>query len=100
MTDVVALDDLDAEPHAQVFPGEEPRAVRLRLDAGEAVAEHTHPDRLVVVHVVDGEVDLHLDGEPTPASAGDVVRFDGRTSVAPEAQTDATALVVLAPRPA
>jgi quercetin dioxygenase-like cupin family protein len=98
MTEVVALDEPPGEPHATVFPGAEPRTVRLRLDAGERVPEHTHPDREVVAYVVEAEVVFHVDGEAHEAAAGDVVRFDGRREVSPEARTDATALVVLAPR--
>lgn len=96
-TAFASLDDLDARPHADAF--DEPRTVRLALDAGEAVPEHTHPDRTVVVAVLDGTLALSLDGDEHDLSAGDLVRFDGRRRVAPRAKTDATALVVLSPDP-
>ncbi|MFB6280961.1 MAG: cupin domain-containing protein [Haloferacaceae archaeon] len=95
-TATASLDDLDARPHAEAWGGE-PRTVRLALDAGESVPEHTHPDRAVVVAVLEGELVLSLDGTDLTATAGDLVRFDGRRRVAPRARTDATALVVLSP---
>lgn len=95
-TERADLDSLTDRPHADAFDGE-PRTVRLALDAGESVPEHTHPDRNVVVAVLDGELTLRLDGEDHDLTAGDLVRFDGRRRVEPEARTDATALVVLSP---
>lgn len=95
-TAFASLDELDGRPHAEAWEGE-PRTVRLALDAGEAVPEHTHPDRTVVVAVLAGELTLSLDGEDHEVAAGDLIRFDGRRRVEPRARTDATALVVLSP---
>jgi len=50
----VRLADLDGEPHAAAFPGREPKTVRLSLDAGQSVPEHTHPDRTVLFHALTG----------------------------------------------
>ncbi|WP_323676193.1 cupin domain-containing protein [Halorubellus sp. PRR65] len=93
----VTLDELDARPHAAVFESG-PKTVRLALDAGDGVATHTHPGKDVLFFVLDGEMEVALDGDPTAVSAGDVLRFDGEREVAPTAVTDASALVVLAPR--
>ena len=95
----VRLADLDGEPHAAAFPGHEPKTVRLSLDAGESVPEHTHPDRTVLFHALTGTFEVRLDGEEHPVAAGEIVRFDGETAVEPTAVEDATALVVLAPNP-
>jgi uncharacterized protein (DUF2249 family) len=97
-TAVRSLDESDGVPHANVFPGEEPKTVRLRLSAGERVPGHRHPDRQIVVYLVSGRMDLDLDGETLELDAGDVVRFDGEREVSPRAVTDCTALLVLAAR--
>ena len=91
------LEDLEERPHAQVFDGE-PRTVRLELSAGEGVPEHRHPEREIVCHVLEGELEMKLGDEEYVLEAGEVLRFDGRQDIAPEARTDATALLVLAPR--
>jgi quercetin dioxygenase-like cupin family protein len=92
------LPDLEAEPHAEVFPGEEPKTVRLSLEAGDRVPRHSHPDREIVCYVLEGTVEMTL-GESTHAlDSGDVVRFDGDQDISPRAVTDARALLVLAQR--
>jgi quercetin dioxygenase-like cupin family protein len=96
-TEVVSLSELDARPHADAFGDGEPRTIRLTLDEGEAVPEHTHPDRNVVIAVLSGELALSLDGTERTLSEGDLIRFDGRREVSPRARTATTALVVLAP---
>ena len=95
--EAVTLDELTGDPHAEVFDTPRPRAVRLRLTAGESVPPHTHPDSDVVIHVLDGRIALGVDDETYDLDAGQVIRFSGRREVAPEAVTDATALVVFAP---
>ena len=98
MTTKRTLADLDDDPTAVVFPGEEPKTVRLALDAGERVAPHRHPDRQVVLAVLDGRLTLDVGGETHALAAGETVRFDGRLEVSPSAETDVTALLVLARR--
>ena len=93
----VTLGDLDARPHAAVFESG-PKTVRLALDAGDGIAAHTHPGKDVLFHVLDGEMEVALDGDPSTVATGEVLRFDGEREVAPTALTDASALVVLAPR--
>ncbi|WP_117595378.1 DUF2249 domain-containing protein [Haloprofundus halophilus] len=97
-TRVRSLDELESTPHANVFPGEEPKTVRLRLAAGERVPAHSHPDRQIVVYLVSGRLALDLDEETLGLEPGDVVRFDGDREVSPRAVTDSTALLVLATR--
>lgn len=96
MPDVVTLADLTATPHAEVF-ADRPRTVRLSLDAGESMPAHSHPGEAVLFHVLSGELELSLDGEPHVLAAGDLVRFDGEREVEPHAVTDSVALVVFAP---
>lgn len=97
-TEHVALAELTAVPQATAFPDHEPRTVRLSLDAGEAVPDHTHPGRDIVFHVLDGRIELELDDETVDVAADELVRFPGECRVSPSAPVDATALVLLAPR--
>lgn len=97
MPDVQRLAELDPAPHATVF-ADDPRTVLLELDAGEAMPEHDHPGTDVLFLVLDGRVDLVLDGETHELAARDVVRVDGERRIEPRAVEDATALVVLADR--
>jgi uncharacterized protein (DUF2249 family)/quercetin dioxygenase-like cupin family protein len=96
--DRVRIADLDGEPHADAFPGKEPKTIRLSLDAGDRVPGHQHPDRTVLFHVLAGTVDVALDGDPHRVEAGAILRFEGESAVEPTAREDSTALVVLAPR--
>ncbi len=96
--EATSLEELEATPHATVFPDAEPRTVRLSLAADERVPTHDHPGRDVLIHVLDGEIALELNDETVAVEAGEFVRFPGETEVSPLARTDATALVVLAPR--
>lgn len=98
MPDLISLDDLTETPHENVFPGSEPKTVRLELEAGEEIPAHDHPERQIVLYLVSGALDVTLDGETHALESGDVLRFDGRRTVAPAARADSTALLVLAPR--
>ncbi|WP_226011202.1 cupin domain-containing protein [Halomicrobium salinisoli] len=80
---------------ASLFEGE-PRTVYLSLSADERIPEHTHPDREILFHVLEGEIDLDLDGETHSLEAGEIARFSGEREISPSAATDARALVVLA----
>lgn len=98
MATIQSLDDLDEAPHAHLFDGAEPRTIRLALEAGESVPEHQHAGKDIVIFVIEGAVDLSLDGEVHELVAGDVIRFEGEQDISPEAQEDSAALVVLAER--
>jgi len=98
VTTVRSLDDLEGEPHANVFPEDEPKTIRLTLAAGEDVPSHDHPDREIVLYLVEGAVELQLGEETHELAAGDIVRFDGDQEVSPRAVEDSTALIVLAKR--
>jgi quercetin dioxygenase-like cupin family protein len=63
------------------------------------VPAHAHPGRQIVFYVVEGEVELTLDGDDHRVTAGDVAQFDGDQDIAPRAVEDSTALIVLAARP-
>jgi quercetin dioxygenase-like cupin family protein len=98
MVSLQSLDRVEGEPHADLFPGEEPQTIRLSLDEGEEIAPHQHPDRQIVFHLLSGAVDLTLGEETYELTPGDVARFDGDQYVSPTALTDSEALLVLAPR--
>ena len=98
--DSARITALDGEPHADAFPGKEPKTIRLSLEAGERVPEHEHPDRTVLFHALEGAIDVALDGDTRRVEAGEILRFEGESTVRPTAVEDAVALVVLAPRPA
>jgi len=92
------LADLDGdERHATVF--DDPRTVRLALSAGESVPPHSHPEAVVLLHVLDGSLDATIGGDPYAFRAGELVRFDGFEEIALTATVDTTAIVVLTPRP-
>jgi quercetin dioxygenase-like cupin family protein len=92
------LHDPDASPLERVFEGAEPRTNLLRLDAGERVPPHRHPDRTILLYVIEGEVTLRVGEETASLRAGDLARFDGDREVSPAAEADSRALVVLVPR--
>lgn len=96
MVERVSLAELSGSPHAVPFPEAEPKTVRLQLEAGESVAPHDHPGRSIVFHLLEGSLSLDLDGETYELTAGDVARFDGDQQIAPTAEEDTTALIVLA----
>lgn len=98
MPTIYTLDDLDGQPHANVFPDAEPTTVRLTLAEGESVPAHDHPDREIVFYLVDGAMTLELGDETHELTAGDVARFDGDQQIAPTAGEASTALIVLARR--
>lgn len=96
-TERVTLEQADGQPHARLFDGE-PQTIRLTLEAGDSIAPHQHPDREIVLHVLEGALTVTLGEDEHEVPAGDVVRFDGRQYVSPEALEDTTALLVLAKR--
>lgn len=98
MVETAALDDLTETPREVAFPGSEPKTLRLELSAGESVPAHRHPEREIVVYLVSGRLDVRVDGESNALEPGELLRFDGRKEVAPEAKADSTAVLVLAPR--
>ena len=98
MTQITALEDVAATPHASPFPDGEPNVVRLALDAGEGVAPHRHPERRIVCYLLSGRMRLELDDESHELVSGDVTRFDGDQDISPQAIEDSEALLVLARR--
>ncbi|GAB3027910.1 cupin domain-containing protein [Natronobiforma cellulositropha] len=96
-TERVTLTDLEGTPHARVFEGE-PQTIRLTLAAGDSIAPHQHPDRQIVLHLLEGSLAVTLGENEHELEAGEVVRFDGDQYVSPTALEDSVALLVLAPR--
>lgn len=95
--EAVDLDDVEQEPHADLFESE-PKTIQLSLSAGEEIAAHRHPDRQIVFHVLEGSLVVTIGEGAYEVSAGDVLRFDGDRDVSPRAVEDATALLVMANR--
>lgn len=98
MTTVRSIDDLEGEPHANVFPESEPKTIRLTLAEDERVDPHRHPGRDIVLHLLEGRIELDLDAETHELVAGDVAQFEGEREVSPYAIENSVALIVLAPR--
>lgn len=98
MTTIHTINELDGQPHANVFPDREPKTIRLILDAGGEVPSHSHPDREIVFYLIEGTIELELGDETRELSAGDIARFDGDQEIAPHAVEESTALIVLASR--
>jgi len=96
--DIVRIDALSGEPHAEVFPGREPKTVRLALSAGEGVPAHDHPGSAVLFHALEGAFDVRVDDETHRVEAGELLRFDGDRTVEPTAREDGAALIVLTER--
>jgi quercetin dioxygenase-like cupin family protein len=98
MTTMQTLDELDGQPHANVFPDREPKTVRLSLDADESVPAHSHSGRDIVLYLVEGEVELQLGDRTHELMAGEIARFEGEQEISPRAVEPSVALIVLAPR--
>lgn len=96
MATIRSLSELDTTPHADVFPGCEPKTVRLELEPGEAIPGHTHPGREIVLYVVDGHIELRLGEDSYELNADDIARFDGKQEISPQAIEASTVLIVLA----
>ena len=97
MPEITTLSDLEKTPHAEVFDHGSPRTIRLQLEAGQQMPPHQHPDTMVVLHVLAGEIELWLDDDIYSLVAGDLIRFSGERSISPYAVEDSTAVVVFAP---
>jgi quercetin dioxygenase-like cupin family protein len=98
MATIRSLSELKTTPHADAFPGREPKTVRLDLEAGEAIPGHTHPDREIVLYLVDGHLELRLGDDSHELNTDDIDRFDGEQEISPQAIEDSTVLIVLAER--
>ncbi|QLK26142.1 cupin domain-containing protein [Natrinema zhouii] len=98
MPAITSVDELEATPHAEVFEERTPRTVRLRLEADDRVPAHRHPESNVILHLLEGEIELTLDDEVYPLESGDIAQFDGDQDISPHAIDDSTALLVFAPK--
>lgn len=97
MPEITSLSELESEPHAELFETRRPRAVRLSLDADERVPPHRHPGNDIVLHVVEGHLELTLDDETHELRPGQLARFSGERDISPYAVEPSTAVVVFAP---
>lgn len=94
MVERVSLDDFDERTKQPVFESQ-PRTVRVRLEAGEEITEHEHPDKRILFHVLEGELELSLDDESYALTDSDLLRFDGNRTISGIASEPTTVLVVL-----
>jgi quercetin dioxygenase-like cupin family protein len=97
MPERTTLDDLEERPHAEVFETRRPRTERREPDADERVPRHTHEGTNVVLHLLDGRLELTLDEETYALESGELIRFSGDREVSPYAVEPSTAVVVFAP---
>ena len=56
---------------------EEPIAFVLNIAKGHSLPQHTHFDCTVLLYVLTGKADLHVDGQSVPLKANDWVQLDG-----------------------
>ncbi|TYL36465.1 cupin [Natronococcus pandeyae] len=96
-TERATLEELEGSSRVQVFDGE-PRTIKLALDAGERIPPHQHPDRQIVLHLLEGRLRLTVGDDDHEVEAGELVRFDGDQEISPEALEESTAVLVLAKR--
>lgn len=99
MAEITNLSDLEPGVHADVFERDQPRTVRLELDADRRVPPHTHPGTNVVLYLVSGRLELTLDDEEHELEPDDIVQFSGDQEVSPYAVEPSIAIIVFAPRP-
>lgn len=97
MSEIASLGELESKPHAEVFETPRPRTVRLALDADERIPPHTHPGQDIVLHLVEGQLELTLDDETFELRPGELARFGGDCEISPRAVEPSTAVVVFAP---
>ncbi len=67
-----------------------------RIDAGAAIPMHSHPHEQVV-NMLEGELELVVDGTPHMLTAGDVHVIPGGAAHGARAVTEARVLDVFAP---
>ncbi len=96
-TEHATLAALEDEGRSQLFEAE-PTTIKLSLSEGDQIPAHTHPDRQIVFHVLEGQVSVTVGEERHDVAAGEVLRFDGNQDISPKALADSTALLVLAKR--
>jgi quercetin dioxygenase-like cupin family protein len=94
MVERASLDSLPDRKKQPLFE-EHPRTVRVQLEAGGEIAEHSHPGTSIVFFVVEGSLELRLDDESFALSAGEMVRFDGERTISGVTAEPTTAMVVL-----
>ncbi|EMA46309.1 cupin domain-containing protein [Halococcus saccharolyticus] len=97
MVDITTIDDLEETPHAEVFERREPRTVRLQLAAEQRIPRHQHPGTSIVLHLLEGQLELTLDDEEYSLSAGDLARFSGDREISPYAIEESSAVLIFAP---
>ena len=95
---------LDTLPTRELFPGFNTRLVHtprltqsfVAAEAGKSFPEHQHPHEQVVV-VLEGELELVVDGEPHRLTPGTVFAIPGNMPHAARAITNCRVLDVFCP---
>jgi quercetin dioxygenase-like cupin family protein len=89
----------DGQTPQVLFTSPECRAVVLDLREGEALGDH-HVRERVVVHVVEGRVNIESRNETASCDAGTLVAFEPGERHSVKAVRDARLLLLFAPWPA
>ena len=75
---------------------DDPVTVRLDLDAGTSIPPHRHPERRVVVAVLDGTLEVTVGDATETVEEGRTARFPGSEDISLVAETDTLGILVLA----
>lgn len=94
MPEITTLADLEGT-HAKVF--DDPRTVRLELDADQRIPPHTHSGTEIVLHLLSGRLELTLGEDTHDLTPGQLVRFHGDQDISPYAPEPSTAVLVFVP---
>ncbi|MBP7001493.1 cupin domain-containing protein [Amaricoccus sp.] len=92
----VAEHDVVPGFHGRFIHSERMTFAYWRIDAGSAIPVHAHPHEQVV-NMLEGELELVVDGEPRLLKAGDVYVVPGGVEHGARAVTDVRVLDVFAP---
>lgn len=68
---------------SDVVKGDRSQVLLLCLAPGQSVPAHRHEGYEILLHVLDGEAEVTLDGEQTTLQSGDVILVDGANDFAP-----------------
>lgn len=70
------------------------RTLLFRLEAGEGVPAHQHPQAQVVIAVLSGEVHVTADEDTRALYGGELTTYDGNRPIALEAVQPGTRVLV------
>lgn len=68
---------------SDVVKGDRSQVLLLCLTPGQSVPAHRHEGYEILLHVLDGVVEVTLDGEQMTLQSGDIILVDGANDFAP-----------------